>query len=127
MVTILAVGETTSHILRAPSIAALVPGAIAVGVAAVVWVVARRVLTRAQPYLSPDELAADEAIRSRSLHVLCGSGVAITSICLAEQLPASEHQSALLLTLSGVAVGWAIATARFRVDGKPAAVGGMAA
>jgi hypothetical protein len=43
------------------------------------WLVSRRILTRPQPDTTPDVFAADEAIRSRSLHVLSGSAVALSS------------------------------------------------
>ncbi len=43
------------------------------------WLVSRRILTRPQPDVAADVFAADEAIRSRSLHVLSGSAVALSS------------------------------------------------
>lgn len=50
------------------------------GVVAVIVIgaVARHVLLRAQPPAELDVLVADESIRSRSLHVLAGSAMAIT-------------------------------------------------
>jgi hypothetical protein len=48
---------------------------LAVGV--VIVAVARHVLTRAQPATEADIIAVDDALRSRSLHVLAGSAVAI--------------------------------------------------
>jgi hypothetical protein len=43
---------------------------------AIRWI-QQRVLGRAQPLAAPDVLAADNAMRSRSLHVLCGGGAAM--------------------------------------------------
>jgi hypothetical protein len=60
-----------------------------VGGAAVV-VVARRVLTRPQPVAAPDVLAADDSLRSRSLHVLVGSAVALGGYLGAQVVAASE-------------------------------------
>jgi hypothetical protein len=47
------------------------------GSGAVIVMVGRHVLTRAQPAGAPDLVAVDDALRSRSLHVLAGSAVAI--------------------------------------------------
>ena len=44
---------------------------------ALVWLVGRHILERPQPALDPGVRAADESIRSRSLHVLAGSIIAI--------------------------------------------------
>jgi hypothetical protein len=46
--------------------------------AAVIAAVGRHILGRPQPIAADDILAADEAIRSRSLHVLAGAALAIT-------------------------------------------------
>jgi hypothetical protein len=46
-------------------------------VGGVIWLVTKRVLTRAQPLTADDVLAADNAIRGRSLNVLAGCGIAI--------------------------------------------------
>ncbi len=62
--------------------------AAAVGVAVVVRVTQRRVLRRPQPHAEPDIIAADDAIRSRSLHVLAGGGAALVLSCVAAQLDA---------------------------------------
>lgn len=43
------------------------------------WLGSRRILNRPQPDAAPDVLAADEAIRSRSLHVLSGSAIVLAS------------------------------------------------
>ncbi len=68
------------------------------GAPAVFWLVAAlvvagmvrstqlRVLRRPQPVAEPDILAADDAIRSRSLHVLTGGGVALVLYCCSGQL-----------------------------------------
>jgi hypothetical protein len=55
----------------------------AVGLA-LVYAVQRRVLTRPQPVVAPDVLAADAAIRARSLQVLAGSAVAAAGLPAAE-------------------------------------------
>lgn len=47
------------------------------GAGAVIVAVGRHVLTRAQPAGAADLVAVDDALRSRSLHVLAGSAVAI--------------------------------------------------
>ena len=46
--------------------------------AAVIMAVGHHILSRPQPVAASDVLAADEAIRSRSLHVLAGAALAIT-------------------------------------------------
>jgi hypothetical protein len=46
--------------------------------AAVIVAVGHHILSRPQPVAASDVLAADEAIRSRSLHVLAGAALAIT-------------------------------------------------
>lgn len=61
-----------------------VPAGLAVSavllVTGVVWVVGRRVLRRPQPVLPADQLAADDAIRSRSLHAHSGAGTALVPV-----------------------------------------------
>jgi len=54
--------------------------------AALVRAVQQRVLRRPQPAAPPDVTAADDAIRSRSLHVLAGSGAALVVYCGLGQL-----------------------------------------
>jgi hypothetical protein len=59
----------------------LVPWAlVTVAGLAIVYAVQRHVLTRPQPLMAPDVLAADAAIRARSLQVLAGSAVAAAGI-----------------------------------------------
>src|SRR5215510_845671 len=57
-------------------------------VAVLVRLTQRHVLNRPQPLDEPDVLAADDAIRSRSLHVLCGGGAALILYCCSGQLAA---------------------------------------
>jgi len=52
--------------------------ALTLATAAVIVAVGRHILGRPQPLAADDILAADEAIRSRSLHVLAGATLAIT-------------------------------------------------
>ncbi len=72
--------------------------ALALATLAAVALVRQRVLTRAQPVAAPDVLAADDAIRARSLHVLTGSGFAVASLCalgqVAATLPALDFAAA---------------------------------
>ncbi|HEV2888082.1 MAG TPA: hypothetical protein VGX49_14315 [Jatrophihabitans sp.] len=51
--------------------------ALTLAAAAVTVAVGRHILGRSQPIAAEDVLAADEAIRSRSLHVLAGAALAI--------------------------------------------------
>jgi hypothetical protein len=51
--------------------------ALTIVAAGLVLLVGRRVLLRPQRYVDADLIAADDAIRSRSLHVLAGSALAI--------------------------------------------------
>lgn len=94
---------------------------------AVGWV-ARRVLRRPQPLLPADELAADEAIRSRSLHVLYAAGATLVLYCVLAQLdvlrsllaPDSSGYSTLQAigavgTVAVPLLGWLVATARWTV------------
>jgi hypothetical protein len=49
----------------------------------------RYVLRRPQPHAEPDRLAADDAIRSRSMHVLAGAGMTLVLYCVLGQLTAA--------------------------------------
>jgi hypothetical protein len=60
----------------------------ALALAAVIRATQRHVLRRSQPVADPDITAADDAIRSRSLHVLAGGGVVLISYCALAQLSA---------------------------------------
>jgi hypothetical protein len=53
---------------------------------------ARRVLDRPQPLAAPDVLAADDALRSRSLYVLVGSALALGGYLGAQIVVASNFQ-----------------------------------
>jgi len=79
------------------------------------------VLRRPQPLAEPDVLAADDAIRSRSLHVLAGGGAALILFCVFAQLGA-VHPFALYLVdtveairtvgvFAAAVIGWTVATA----------------
>lgn len=59
-------------------------------VAAAVRVVQWRIVRRPQPPAAPDMLAADNAIRSRSLHVLSAAGATLVLYCVLGQLAAVE-------------------------------------
>jgi len=97
----------------------------------VAWV-ARRVLRRRQPALAPDRLAADEAIRSRSLHVLYGAGATLVLYCVLFQLaqlgpllaPGSTGYTVVTVA-AGLGIfavpllGWYAATSRWTVPGPP--------
>jgi hypothetical protein len=47
-------------------------------------VLQRWIVRRPQPLVEPDLLAADDAIRSQSVHSICGSGMAIQLLLIAE-------------------------------------------
>lgn len=99
----------------------------AVIVTALVWAVRREVLGRPQPAdLPADQLAADDAIRSRSLHVLAGAGTALVLYAVGYQLQAFADyppgSAAALLVVAAVPLplvapllGWAVATASWAV------------
>jgi hypothetical protein len=105
--------------------------AVALAVAATVWTVQRQVLARPQPVLPPDQLAADDAIRSRSLHVLAGSGAALIGYAVIGQLaalwaaaPGAPRAYPLLgiLTIVVPLLGWHVATLRWSVTRQPVPV-----
>ena len=54
-----------------------VPAAFAVGTAVVIEALQRLIVARRQPITGQDDLAVDDAIRSSSLHVLAGAGLAM--------------------------------------------------
>jgi hypothetical protein len=100
--------------------------AVAMLVFVVVRVVQHRVLHRPQPVAEPDVLAADDAIRSRSLHVLAGGGTTLVLYCVLGQLAALSP--ALPETATGVIevvtflgifavplLGWAVAVSPWPV------------
>jgi hypothetical protein len=116
------------------SYAMAAPPAVGIVLAAATLLVRRRVLVRAQPPLPDDQLAADEAIRSRSLHVLCGTAPALVLLCLSWAASLGSGYAAgaapggtlarlsALAWLSALGIGWNVATARFAVRPSAAAV-----
>ena len=60
------------------------------GVGAVALAAQRHVLRRPQPLAEPDRMAADDAIRSRSLHVLAAAGMVLVGSCVGSQLVAAD-------------------------------------
>ncbi|GIH08665.1 hypothetical protein Rhe02_67320 [Rhizocola hellebori] len=89
----------------------------ALAVVALVLVIQRRVLDRPQPAGSPDLIAADDAIRSRSLNVLAGGGTALILFLVLGQLfklgldPVLAFVGYVLVAI----LGWAVATSRWLV------------
>jgi hypothetical protein len=82
-------------------------------VAALVRQVQQRVLLRPQPQVAPDVLVADDAIRSRSLHVMAGAGATLVTYCAMGQLlgfDAGAEQLAqrigLVVTPAAAVLGW---------------------
>lgn len=91
----------------------------ALAVAGAVRWVQLGVLRRAQPLAAPDLLAADDAMRSRSLHVLCGGGAAMVGFLWLRQLDAihaagvSSQVIGAVQTLGVFVIalaGWQVAT-----------------
>jgi hypothetical protein len=93
---------------------------VALGVAAAVRWVQHLVVRRPQPLAAPAVLAADDAIRSRSLHVLAGGGMALVVLCVLAQLgamaPTADDATEAITVVRTVgvlvvaAIGWGIAT-----------------
>jgi hypothetical protein len=114
----------------------------ALAVTAAVWAAQRHVLTRAQPVAAPDLTQADNAIRSRSLHALGGSGTALALYCalgltgvVAVALPDVAGVVTVANVIGAFAVpllGWRIATAPWPTadpqdtppERRPASLGG---
>jgi hypothetical protein len=96
---------------------------VAVGlVTGLIRTVQQRVLHRPQPPAEPDVIAADDAIRSRSLHVLAGAGAALVAYCAMGQLLAfggsAEHLAqriGLIATPTVAVLGWWLSTLPWRV------------
>jgi hypothetical protein len=63
-----------------------VPAAFAVGTAIVIEALQRLIVARRQPITSADDLAVDDAIRSSSLHVLAGAGLAMLLFTVAVEV-----------------------------------------
>jgi hypothetical protein len=92
----------------------------ALATAATVRAIQTHVLRRPQPLVAPDLLAADDAIRSRSLHVLAGGGTALVLLCVSAQFGAIHPRSADaenaiedwrgLVPFLVAALGWYVAT-----------------
>lgn len=109
----------------------------ALAIAAIVVAVGRIVLRRAQPVAAADLLAADDAIRSRSMHVLAGGGGTLVLYCVLGQLAAlregtpSSRLTELVAVVAGLGifvvpiVGYHVATLRWRVP-RPEPMAGAA-
>lgn len=63
-----------------------VPAAFAVGTAVAIEALQRLIVARRQPITSADDLAVDDAIRSSSLHVLAGAGLAMLLFTVAVEV-----------------------------------------
>ena len=63
---------------------------IGLGIGLVAMAAQRYVLRRPQPLAEPDRMAADDAIRSRSLHVLAAAGMVLVGSCVGSQLAAAD-------------------------------------
>jgi len=92
--------------------------AASIAVAATVRAVQHAVLHRSQPLAAPDVIEADDAIRARSLQVLCVSGAALVLLMVLNQLgsihPVGVRESMVLsVRIFGAAVvamvGWLVA------------------
>jgi hypothetical protein len=66
----------------------LIPATFAVGTAVVIEALQRLIVARRQPITSQDDLAVDDAIRSSSLHVLAGAGLAMLLFAVAVEVGA---------------------------------------
>jgi hypothetical protein len=103
---------------------------LAVGITVAVMLTRSRIVARAQPYEQPALIAADDALRSRALHVLSGGGIALVLICVGTQCDllasissASGDSTAgvvsTAVTYVGAWTGWMIGASR--VLDRPAA------
>jgi hypothetical protein len=63
-----------------------VPAAVAVGTAVVIEALERLIVARRQPITSHNDLAVDDAIRSSSLHVVAGAGLAMLLFVVAVEV-----------------------------------------
>lgn len=85
---------------------------IGLGVGVVALAAMRHVLRRPQPLAEPDRMAADDAIRSRSLHVLAAAGMVLVGSCVGAQLDAADimrHNQVTGITEALFAIGFPIA------------------
>lgn len=62
--------------------AVIVAGGVGAALAIALELVERHIVARPQPVVAPDLVAADDAIRSQSIHSVAGSGLAIVILCL---------------------------------------------
>src|SRR6266508_819686 len=90
---------------------------VALATAGTIRAIQRFVLRRPQPLAAPDVLAADDAIRARSLHVLAGGGAALVLLCVMAQLDATHPLGTRAIqTWRGIGLvliailGWKVAT-----------------
>jgi hypothetical protein len=99
---------------------ALIPTVLVLLVSVAVWLVDRHVLRRSQPLAGADRLAADDAIRSRSLHGLTAAATGLVLYCA---LAVAPQLTVLAVPLGLIAVPltcWRLATRRWVVP-RPAA------
>jgi hypothetical protein len=131
---VVSVAAIAPLMLRGAGPAALVLGGTAAAIAVVVSFVQARVLRRPQPVDAPDVVAADDAIRSRSLHVLTGGGATLVLYCLLGQLTLLADLTSPEAHLQGWAglgffvvplLGWSMATATWRVVRPAGEVGAL--
>ena len=113
-VTVAAVAIPHGHVVRQ-----VVTLLVALGITIATMIIRSRVIGRAQPHLAPDALAADNAIRSRSLHALCGGGAALVLMCVADQIAAPGFPT--VVTFAAAILGWSVGTSRFTVPPIPLA------
>jgi hypothetical protein len=112
---------------HAPALAVIVDLCAVLVVTPVIWLIGRRIIGRPQAVSAPDVLAADDALRSRSLHVLAGCTVAINGILAALMETAAQRSNddwvptsgAMALDLIG---GLALPILGFLVATEPFAV-----
>lgn len=84
---------------------------VGVGVGVVALAAVQYVLRRPQPLAEADRLAADDAIRSRSLHVLAAAGMVLIGSCISAQLAAADilqHNHVTGLVDFSLAIGFPI-------------------
>jgi hypothetical protein len=110
--------------------------AVAITLAVAVRVTQLVILRRPQPLAAADVIAADDAIRSRALHVLSGGGAALVLFVWLAQLAAAQPVSTaaaeviggvgLLAVFAAALLGWLVATSIWpppggaRPTGEPA-------
>jgi hypothetical protein len=114
-----------SHDVHLPAL--VTPMAAAAALAGVARLVEQRILDRPQPFTAADVVAADDAMRSRSLHVVSGAVTVLVLSCLFFQCASLAETYAHTTTgggLNGVAsigsivaaiAGWNMANRRWAV------------